>query len=162
MIDKKINPEIIEEATDPLGAPDSQEESDDSWSPGDLSPKQREQYDRAVKAVDDFIKKHPTYKSTDENRQAILDYLESHDLAISPASLELVWEQIGDRLDLAEGQDSEEQPDASVRLATAPLARTKSEEEPPESVEEAEEEPTGRRGKPVAWRNGRAVIGVGS
>lgn len=41
--------QITEEASDPLGAPDSQAENDDDWSPDDLSPQQRERYDRAVK-----------------------------------------------------------------------------------------------------------------
>ena len=159
------NDQIVEDAADGLAAPDSQE-SDDNWSPNDLSPEQRQQYDRAVKAIDEFVTKHPEYKPTDENRQVILDYLESHDLAISPASLELCWEQLQDRLDWAEQRDSE-QPDATMRVATAGLARgTRSEQEPPGTVEKepaAEEEPMGRRGKPVvAWRNGRAVIGVGS
>lgn len=58
---------------------------------------------------------------------------------------------------------ADEQPDVSARLATAGLARTRGGEEPPKSDEsDREEEPIGRRGKPVAWRNGRAVIGVGS
>ena len=168
-IEEQANaPDIVEESSDGLGAPDSQ----DNWSPDQLSAADRTRYDTAVKAVDDFIANHPTYKSTDENREAILGYLSAHDLAISPASLELCWEQLKDQLDLEpEQRDStagaDEQSDASARLATAGLARgnrSVESEEPPESDESEPEVPeSGRRGKPVAaWRNGRAVIGVGS
>ena len=162
--EETINPDITEGASDPLGAPDSQEENDDDWSPQDLSPEQREQYDRAVKAADEFVTKHPEYKPTDENQQMILDYLAVHDLLISPASLELCWEQLRDRLDLAPEEESNADESIRVRLATAQLARgTKSEEESPESDEsEPEEEPIGQRGKPIAWRNGQRVrLGVG-
>lgn len=48
--------------------------------------------------------------------------------------------------------------DESVQASTAQLRGTKSEEEPPESVEKEPEEPIGRRGKPVVgWRNGRCL-----
>lgn len=50
--------------------------------------------------------------------------------------------------------------DSTLRQATAQLARgTSSEEEPPEVEETEEEEP--KRGKSVAWRNGRQVGAVG-
>lgn len=101
--------QLTEEASDPLGTPDSQEEKNDAdFSPEDLSPEQRAQYDQSVEAVDAFIENHPTYKQTDENQQTILGYLDQQDLAISPASLELCREQPRDRLDLEpESQDQE-------------------------------------------------------
>lgn len=91
--DIKNDDQIVEEAADGLAAPESQEGQDDDWSPDHLPAAQRAAYDKAVAAVDSFIESHPEYKQTDENQQAILDYLERHDLAISPASLELCWEK---------------------------------------------------------------------
>lgn len=157
--------QLTEESSDALSAP-SQEEQEEDFSPEDLTPEQREQFDRAAQAVDSFIQNHATYRQTDSNRQAILDYLSAHDLAISPASLELCWEQLKDQLDLAHEQDSkgadedqpEEQPDASARL-TAGLARTKGVESEEDAKEpELPAEPKTARGKkPTAWRNGKEI-----
>ena len=166
-------PEITEGASDALGA-DSQQQDD--WSPNDLNEEQRQQYERGVAAVDEFLadKRTKRYEPTDANREKLLAYLDEHDLPMSFGGLYVAFEQLSEagELELTDGdtQDQaaadEEQPDLSARLATAQLARTRSEEEPPETVEKEpaeEEEPNGRRGKPVAaWRNGRAVIGVGS
>lgn len=162
----ELNPELTEEATDPLGAPNSQEEQDDDWSPEELPAEDRTQYDKAVQAVDDFVAKHPEYKQTEENRRAILDYLAEHDLVISPASLE--WEQLQDGLELeqpeSQGQEppksGDEEPkeaDRVRRASTTQLARTKGVES--EEAEESEpEEPKTARGKSVAgWRNGRRL-----
>lgn len=164
-------PNIVEQA------PDSQEESDDS--PDKLSAEDRDQYQRGVAAVDEFLNDPRTarYRATDANREKLLGYLAEHDLPLSFGGLYVAFEQLsqGHELELnseAENQPDEEQPDeqadASARLATAQLGArgTKSEDEPPE-VEESEPdeipEKEGRRVKPVAaWRNGRAIAGLGS
>lgn len=150
----------IEEAAAELGAP-SQDESDD-WSPEELSAEDRARYDKAVKAVDDFIARFPRYRQTNENREKILGFLSDHSLEISPAALALAYEQLESELDLAPDQDSEQQgqPDASTRLATALLARGNRRGEWEEDAEESEpepEEPKIARGKPVGWRNGKAI-----
>lgn len=167
----------IEEATDELGAPNPKEEQDEDWSPDDLNEEQRAQYERGVAAVDEFLSDERTkqYEPTDANREKLLAYLDEHDLPMSFGGLYVAFEQLSEANELElNRQPADEEPDASAsqetldraaddRLATAGLARTRGEEEPPRSDEsDREEEPIGRRGKPVAWRNGRAVIGVGS
>lgn len=153
-IEEQTN-EITEEASDPLGPPDSpEEESAEDWSPEELSVEDRAQYDKAVQAVDDFLANHPLYKQTDENRQAILEYLAEHDVAISPASLELCWEQLQD-LDLEPEQREDDQPDASAKLATAGLARRTNGVESQDS--DQSQEPAPPQKKSTAWRNGREI-----
>lgn len=166
-IEEEANaPDITQEA-DAVSAQGSDEKSkDEDWSPEDLSAQDRAPYDKQVNAVDEFIERHLTYKPTDENRQAILDYLAEHDLAISPASLELCWEQLQDELDLETEKESNRVDEASrIRHASTAQLATSEPEEKPESAEESEPEenetPKTARGKPVAWRNGRRVGAVG-
>lgn len=167
-------PDITEESTDQLGAPDSQESGD--WTPDDLNEEQRQQYERGVAAVDEFLSDERTkqYEPTDANRAKLLAFLEQHDLPMSFGGLYVAFEQLSEsgELELNSGEENQpdeeqdsDQIDPSIKLATAQLARgTKGvESEEAEESEPEPEEPKSARGKPVvAWRNGRAVIGVGS
>lgn len=168
MIDEKINPEISEESTDALGALDLQEEQTegDDFKPENLPAEQQEQFQKIVQAVDDFIAAHPEYRQTEENQKAILDFLEEHDLPISPAALELAFEQLQDSLDLEpEAKTPEESESNRVRQAGSDALARKNEESASKSEgEPAEEdqEPVGKRGgKVIAFRNGRRVAIAG-
>ena len=149
--------DIVEEASDALGAPASEEHED--FSPKDFSAEDRARYDQAVKVVDDFIASNPRYKQTEANRELVLEFLADHSLEISPAALALAYERLQDRLDL-EPPESEEKPNDLDRIrqaSTAQLAMADTEGEPEsgEAEPEESEEPKIARGKPVAWRNGR-------
>ena len=108
--------EITEEATDQLG--DSQDERQDDWSPDDLNEKQRQQYERGVAAVDEFLadKRTKRYEPTDSNREKLLAYLEQHDLPMSFGGLYVAFEQLSEANELelnSDGQRADdEQPDA--------------------------------------------------
>lgn len=136
----------IEEATDQLGAPDSQEENDDDWSLDDLSPEQRQQYERGVAAVDEFLadKRTTQYKQTDSNREKMLGYLDEHDLPMSFGGLYVAFEQLSEANELElKAVPQEEQEEASAASEETEPAPTPTPQPPQKRV--------------VGWRNGKQI-----